>query len=68
MRSNREKALSEFNIMMEKAGALKSGMLCLLGELVIIVYYFNKSHTILSRPAPIWYNDSLNIQSYAAVK
>lgn len=37
-------------------------------ELVIIVYYFNKSPTILSLPVPIWYNDSLNIQSCAAVK
>lgn len=46
----------------------KAGPLCLLGELVIIVYYFNKSHTILSLPVPIWYNDNLNIQSCAAVK
>lgn len=43
-------------------------LLNLLGELVIIVYYFNKSCTILRLPAPIWCGDNLNIQSCAAVK
>lgn len=45
-----------------------AGLLCLLGKPVIIVYCLNKNHTILSLPVPIWYNDSLNIQSCAAVK
>lgn len=44
------------------------GLLNLLGERVIIVYYFNKSHTILSLPASIWCNDKLNIQCCAAAK